>query len=256
MGKTNIAWADYSWNPIRARNKETRAVGWHCTHVTEACRNCYAEKFNQRRGTGLEYKPGNLNKVALFLDENMMGDPARWKKPGKIFVCSMTDLFGDFVERAWQDRIFDVAEKCPQHILQILTKRPLAQLEYICNRYGEKGPPANVWLGTSIAENHEAGEFLSALVNTPAAMRWVSAEPLLEYVDMRPWLRKIGWVVVGGESGSKRMMPHDAARRVLADCREFGTAFFAKQLSEVEGRDTFKVLEHFPADLQVREFPQ
>src|SRR6185295_1326030 len=112
--KTKIEWTDATWNPIRARNTKTGKTGWFCTHVSEGCANCYAERINVKPGatggTGLPYKPGHLanGDVELFLDENTLTQPLRWRAPRMVFVCSMTDLFADFVPDEWLDRIFAV----------------------------------------------------------------------------------------------------------------------------------------------------
>lgn len=127
--RSAIEWTDATCNPIRATRTTGQLMqqlryGWHCEHVSEGCRNCYAEGFNRRLGTGLDYKPGYRRDIALFLDEKMLLQPLRWRKPRKIFVCSMTDLFADFVPDEWIDKMFAVMALCPQHIFQVLTKRP------------------------------------------------------------------------------------------------------------------------------------
>ena len=100
MGSTSkIEWTDSTWTPIRARNKATGKVGWHCEHSTTGCEFCYSESINLRLGTGLPFKPGHRKDVELFLDEAMLMAPLKWRKPRMVFVCSMTDLFADFVYR-------------------------------------------------------------------------------------------------------------------------------------------------------------
>ncbi|MEK9751770.1 MAG: DUF5131 family protein [Rhodospirillaceae bacterium] len=106
--RSRIEWTDASWTPIRARNRATGKVGWHCEHVSEGCRNCYAERWNRPYGTGLPYKPGHRADVELFLDEQLLTQPLRWRRPRRVFVCSMTDLFADFVPDEWIDRVFAV----------------------------------------------------------------------------------------------------------------------------------------------------
>jgi protein gp37 len=135
--RSAIEWTDASWNPIRASVATPNGIkiGWHCEHASEGCRNCYAEAFNRRLGTGFDYKPGHLVRpgphhgdlprgdVSVFLDETMLLRPLKWKKPRKIFVCSMTDLFGRFVTDEMIVRMFAVMALCPQHQFQVLTKR-------------------------------------------------------------------------------------------------------------------------------------
>lgn len=143
-----------SWNPIRARNLKTGKIGWHCTHASDGCRNCYAERLNLNRrglafGTGLPYKPGHeqaagsaegatgtqKDSIEIFLDDKTLAQPLRWRRPRTIFVCSMTDLFGAFVPDAMIDRVFAVAALCPQHTFIVLTKRSARMREYLSQDY-------------------------------------------------------------------------------------------------------------------------
>lgn len=139
-----------SWNPIRARDRATGRVGWHCTHASDGCRNCYAERLNLNRrgfafGTGLPYKPGyaqaagsaegatgaQTGRVEIFLDDATLAQPLRWRQPRTIFVCSMTDPFGAFVPDTMIDRIFAIAALCPQHTFIVLTKRSERMRHYL-----------------------------------------------------------------------------------------------------------------------------
>lgn len=129
--KTNIEWTNATWNPIRARNKVTGKVGWHCEHATTGCEHCYSEGFNKRLGTGLAFKPGHRMDIEIFLDEQMLTQPLRWKKPRKIFVCSMTDAFADFVTDEMLDKMFAVMALAPQHTFQVLTKRAERMRRYM-----------------------------------------------------------------------------------------------------------------------------
>jgi protein gp37 len=219
--RSKIEWTDASWNPIRARNKTTGRTGWHCEHVSEGCRNCYAEGFNRRLGTGLAFKPGALSHedAELFLDESLLTQPLRWKRPRRIFVCSMTDLFSRFVPDEWIDKIFAVMALCPQHTFQVLTKRSERMKNYVSaivetfhaspigmdERFGGlcvdlSGSPCaagafeeidwplpNVWLGISAEDQGTADRRIPELLRTPSAMRFVSLEPLLGPIDLT-WL--------------------------------------------------------------------
>ena len=212
--KSKIEWTDASWTPIRARNKETGKVGWHCEHVTPGCENCYAETLNKRLGTGFPFKPGHRKDVDLFLDEAMLLKPLHWRKPRMIFVCSMTDLFADFVPDAWIDKVFAVMALCPHHTFQILTKRSKRMRQYCSEQHAEhritsttylvrsggndntgmiSWPLPNVWLGVSCEDQQRADERIPDLLDTPAAVRFVSAEPLLgpidfENIEITSWL--------------------------------------------------------------------
>jgi protein gp37 len=219
---SQIEWTDATWNPIRARYLEIQndgsgkeRTGWHCEHVSDGCRHCYAERFNQRLGTGRDFKPGELyreekkgyhnGEAKLFLDETMLTLPLRWKKPRMIFVCSMTDLFADFVPDEFIDKMVAVMALSPQHTFQVLTKRAARMKEWFApfdsrraDSLGKKvlelgytgpleslpWPLPNVWLGVSTERQQEADERIPLLLDTPAAILFVSAEPLLGQLDL------------------------------------------------------------------------
>lgn len=125
MGATSISWTDNSWNPLRARDPKDGKSGWHCVRISPACKHCYASTFNGRRlpngGTGLDYVA--TSPAESYLDEEVLKQPLKWRKPKRIFVGSMTDLFGDWVKDEWIDRMFAVMALCRQHTFQVLTKR-------------------------------------------------------------------------------------------------------------------------------------
>ncbi|RWQ12383.1 DUF5131 family protein [Mesorhizobium sp.] len=286
--KSAIEWTDATWTPIRARNRATGKVGWHCEHDTTGCQFCYSEGFNKRLGTGLPFKPGHRKDIDIFLDEEMLTAPLRWKKPRMIFVCSMTDLFADFVPDEWIDKVFAIMALAPQHTFQVLTKRAKRMREYLTQhrtvqqadvrnrlawettidvmslwfpdwkREGIDGPHRsraiaaftawplpNVWLGVSAERQQEADERIPELLATPAAVRFVSAEPLLGPIDFGKIIRAatfagrlypdgktgpIGWIIVGGESGPSARPMHPAwARSIRDQCRAAGVHFFFKQ---------------------------
>ncbi len=220
--KSAIEWTDASWTPIRARNKATGKVGWHCVHASPGCQFCYAEGLNKRLGTGLPFKPGHEKDIEIFLDEEMLLAPLRWKRPRMIFVCSMTDLFADFVPDEMIDKLFAVMALAPQHTFQVLTKRSKRMRAYmaecdgsqewdgsafltawprrmgVANAMGEISfamnydvqlgrvhvlPLPNVWLGVSAEDQPRADERIPDLLASPAALRFVSAEPLLGPID-------------------------------------------------------------------------
>ncbi|MCA0025512.1 MULTISPECIES: phage Gp37/Gp68 family protein [unclassified Mesorhizobium] len=286
--KSAIEWTDATWTPIRARYWEIQKdgsgkerIGWHCEHASEGCRFCYAEGFNRRLGTGLDFKPGELfreekrgyknGEVKLFLDEEMLTAPLRWKKPRMIFVCSMTDLFADFVPDEWIDRMFAVMARSRHHTFQVLTKRAARMRAYLARfkpdgqgwitPNGEDGyqsrapldpkrwPLPNVWLGVSAERQQEADERIPELLATPAAIRFVSAEPLLGPIDFYetsaampveghswkngPILQGVDWIIAGGESGPSARPMHPAwARSIRDQCHAAGVSFFFKQWGE------------------------
>jgi protein gp37 len=281
---SKIEWTDAT--PIRARNLVTGKIGWHCEHASEGCRFCYAESINRRLGTGLDFKPGHRKDIQIFLDEKMLLAPLRWKKPRTIFVCSMTDLFADFVKDEWIDRVFAVMALCPQHRFQVLTKRARWMREYfarkdtaarwvfqacqinkirscydvvspeIAAKWSRDGLP-NVWLGISAEDQARADERIPELLQTPAAVRFVSLEPLLGSIDLTKLgdvtmrlnaftgeashllgmkaktLDGLDWIIVGGESGKgARPMHVHWAREIRDQCQAAGIPFFFKQWGE------------------------
>ena len=210
--KSRIEWTESTWTPIRARNLNTGKVGWYCEHASDGCRFCYAEGMNNRLGTGLPFKPGHRSRdIEIFLDEKMLLAPLRWRKPRMIFVCSMTDLFADFVRDEWIDRVFAMMALAPQHTFQVLTKRAERMRQYLNaedvyyrihssraqlydgpDREPFAWPIPNVWIGVSAERQKEADERIPHLLATPSAVRFVSLEPLLGPIDIRQWMHSYG----------------------------------------------------------------
>ena len=199
MGKSKIEWTDKTWNPIRAENLETGGIGHFCEHVSEGCRNCYAEAMQVRFRNKIRFARQDRDKVDIFLDHDELQEARRWQKPSLVFVCSMTDLFGDWVEDEWLEAIFAVMGACPKHFFQILTKRedrmhdfmrsPEARQAYNATRLApDVWPPPNVCLGVSVEDQKTADSRIPVLLSTPAAFRNVSYEPALGPVDFTPWL--------------------------------------------------------------------
>lgn len=276
MGDTSIEWTNKSWNPIRARNLETGGVGHFCEKVSPGCANCYAARMQPRFKNHIRYNAADFDKVELFLDEGVLCEPLSWQKPCNIFVCSMTDLFADFVHDEDIRRILAVMMVARRHTFQILTKRPDRMREFFkanspndCyveevtemrrantfsrltaelrtrdrfDKLPSEWPLPNVWLGTSVENQGYADGRIEDLLKVPAAVRWLSCEPLLEPINIynyldRPGLhdvtRRIDWVVVGGESGP-RARPFDLswARSLVGQCRVAGVPCFVKQLGK------------------------
>jgi len=284
-----IAWTDQTWNPIRG-----------CSRVSEGCRHCYAETVAARfswpaqrgapnvetgeieggRGAGpyhgLATAKGWTGEVRLI--EEHLADPLRWKRPRRVFVNSMSDLFHERVPDEWIDRIFAVMALSPRHTFQVLTKRP-ERMRAQLHRRGmydgvlraaedlrrafprtTRAPVSdptlhglpNVWLGVSVEDQRTADERIPLLLETPAAVRFVSYEPALEPVDFLGLINRrcktehpfqascrlvehgqtgIDWLIVGGESGpGARWFEIEWARSTIAACRAAGVACFLKQL--------------------------
>ncbi len=259
MGKSTIEWTNETWNPT---------VG--CTPISPGCHLCYASRMSWRlanmgrseyvdltvmRNAPARAGGGNrpvFNGVVRQLPDRL-SLPSTWRKPRMIFVNSMSDLFHKEVSDDFIKAVFEVMLACPQHTFQVLTKRPerAADLARILPW------PSNIWLGTS-AENQECLDDRAAfLIRCPAAVRFLSCEPLLGPLDLRAYLSSLHWVIFGAESGpGARPCELDWIGDGLRDCRQAGVAAFVKQLSSgIRGQVT-KEPEKWPAELRVREFPK
>jgi protein gp37 len=276
MTKTEIAWSDEVWNPVTG-----------CTKVSAGCKNCYAEAvanrwWGKRKFTDVRTHPERLDA------------PLRWRKPRRVFVNSMSDLFHDDVPDEFLDEVFRVMMRAspsvvrleasgfvqlPQkHVFQILTKRPERMRDYIRGdvhkRIGASlcWPLPCVWLGVSCENQETANERVPLLLETPAALRFLSCEPLLEELSIDRWLHdsncwapndagpcicaepfedRIDWVIVGGESGpGHRPMDLAWARHLLEQCRAAKVPFFMKQVSAPrpgQGEDALgEIVQEFP----------
>ena len=222
---SSIEWTDNTWNPIRGLGLNR----WQCQKISPGCDNCYASTMNHRWG-GDEYLPSSTLWPAVRLDEQALSLPSTWKTPRRVFVCSMTDLFGEWVPPDWQHAIFEVMRECPQHQFQVLTKRPSIMQYFARSYYVGRSPLPNVWLGVSIEDDRYCWR-AEVLKKIPAAVRFISAEPLIGPLPSLP-LEGIDWLIAGGESGSRhRPMDVDWVRE-LRDASvgaDPPTAFFFKQ---------------------------
>lgn len=210
-----IEWTDATWNPVTG-----------CTKITAGCDNCYAARFSERfRGV-----PGHPfeNGFDLTIRPERLGQPLLWRRSRMIFVNSMSDLFHKEVPNAFIDQVFDTMEQADHHVFQVLTKRSSLMRDYLKQRYAERLPPKHIWLGVSV-ENSRARSRVEHLRATPAAVRFLSVEPLIGPVGKID-LTGIHWVIAGGESGpGARPMHIDWAREIRDECASQGVAFFFKQ---------------------------
>jgi protein gp37 len=293
MGLTSIEWTDASWNPVRG-----------CEKVSPGCKHCYAETVAARfSGPGQPYeglvklrasgKHGRAvwNGKVRMVDDHL-ADPLRWKRPRRVFVNSMSDLFHEGLTNEQIAAVFGVMAAAPRHTFQILTKRAERMREWfewmerravarseelgtsayahadVCQLAaldrGVEGvlhpikgtlrswpwPLPNVWLGVSVEDQRRADERIPLLLQTPAAVRFVSAEPLLGPVDLAPWIelkrwdstgrelprRGIDWVIAGAESGPGARPMDEACVRSLRDqCAAAGVPLFYKQRLDERG---------------------
>lgn len=224
MAETQIEWTDATWNPVAG-----------CSIVTAGCTHCYAMEMAKRlEAMGIEKYSGLTRKTGRRIvwngvvreDREALSIPHRWRKPRKIFVNSMSDLFHERVRDAFILDVWQVMRETPHHNYQILTKRPERMAELVADKIGDVLP--NVWLGTSI-ENADVVNRLMHLRKAPAAIRFISFEPLIGAVGAVD-LQDIHWAIVGGESGkSARPIREEWIDEIYAQCLSSGTAFFFKQ---------------------------
>lgn len=259
---TKIEWTDETWNPVTG-----------CTKVSSGCKNCYAERMAKRLAGRYGYPADDPFRVTIHPDR--LEQPLRWRKPRRVFVCSMSDFFHPSIPLWFEAKMLDVMRRCPQHTFQILTKRTeqLALFDKVC---GWPDDLPNVWLGVS-AENQEAAdERIPALMCVPAAVRFVSCEPLLSDIDLTQAMYGkesfgmncfgftngfgyeyfLHWIIAGCESGSGRRRADARWFRNLRDqCRAGDVPFFLKQmdrngkiekLPELDGR----VWTEFPESVE------
>jgi protein gp37 len=224
MADTSIEWTDCTWNPVAG-----------CSIATAGCTNCYAMRMAARldamgvaKYQGITRKSGKkyIWNGQIRLDWDALKIPMKWRKPRRIFVNSMSDLFHSDVSPAFVSEVWNVMASTPIHTYQILTKRPDRMRAVIC----EQGLPTlpNVWLGTSVEDKRVLSR-LDELRLTPASLRFVSFEPLIGSVANAD-LSGIHWAIVGGESGpGAREMKEEWVEEIYSRCLVAGTAFFFKQ---------------------------
>lgn len=222
---SKIEWTDKTWNPVTG-----------CTKVSQGCKNCYAERIYERFNGHGSFKN-------IICHHNRLGHPLKWKKPSMIFVNSMSDLFHEDVPFEFIDHVFDNMYASNWHIFQVLTKRPERMLAFYewkqagnGFKFGDHWPLKNVWIGVSVEDQEAADERIPLLLKVPAAVRFLSCEPLLGEIDLGRdviFLKKLHWVIVGGESGSgARPMHPDWVISLRDQCKVADISFFFKQWGE------------------------
>jgi len=213
---TTIEWTNKTWNPTTG-----------CTKISAGCKFCYAEVMHKRlRGMGQAHYSEPFTTLRIHAD--FLDLPRTWKKPTKVFVNSMSDLFHEDIPLEFIQAVFKVMNETPQHTYQILTKRSerLSRLNGILNW------TPNIWMGVSVEDNR-ALHRIDHLLCIPAHVRWLSIEPMIFPVDLTDeLLHGISWVVCGGESGPKkaiRLMKQEWVSDIQNQCARNGVPFFFKQ---------------------------
>ena len=214
---SKIEWTEATWNPTTG-----------CTKISEGCKNCYAEKMSKR------LKLMGVKKYSKQFEFSQHEDdldlPLKWKKPRKIFVNSMSDLFHENSDLTFIGRCFLTMKKSEKHIFQILTKRPKKMLEYSIQHKKFFGTPIDehIWLGTSV-ENKKNVPRIDYLRKINCPIKFVSFEPLIGSVGKID-LTNIQWVIIGGESGPKyRPVKEEWIQEIISQCREQDVKVFFKQ---------------------------
>lgn len=217
---TAIEWTDKTWNPTTGCNK-----------VSPGCKHCYAETITKR------FHANFPNGFRFTLHSERLGEPLKWRKPSRVFVNSMSDLFHEQMPISFLAQVFEVMQKADHHVFQILTKRH--------ERLVELAPllpwPDNVWMGVSV-ESQKYAHRVDYLRQVPAKVRFLSCEPLLGPLELD--LTGIHWVITGGESGLKhRPIKEEWVRSIRDQCQEEGVAFFHKQWGGVRPKSNGRVLD-------------
>ena len=274
MNVTPIEWTTFSANPIKYRDANGKTV-WACVHHSPGCLHCYSETLAKRYGRGGPFNVPTTSKVTPFLDEKELRQMLTAKRIGgqdvsgsRCFVGDMTDIFGEWVSDELLDQLFAVFALRSDVTWQVLTKRADRMREYLSYEYrwaqveaacddlvGRSEAPAlatperkslpNVHLGVSCEDQQRADERIPMLLQTPAAVRFISAEPLLGSINLSRYFYgpsnwnpnlQLHWVIVGGESGSgARPCELEWIRAIVAQCESADVACFVKQLGAVPG---------------------
>lgn len=224
MAASEIEWTEATWNPVAG-----------CTVLSPGCANCYAMRMAARlQAMGMPKYAGTTRRsgkrhvwtTRVNVDTTVLAAPLGWKKPQRIFVNSMSDLFQENVDESFIRAVWRIMAEAHWHSFQVLTKRPERMLDVLAKPRFSVLP--NVWLGTSV-ENADYLERIDLLRQVPARVRFVSFEPLLGPI-VQPNLRGIHWAIIGGESGPHaRPMQEWWVERLHDACERQGVAFFFKQ---------------------------
>ena len=283
---SKIEWTEKTWNPVSG-----------CTKISDGCKNCYAETMAKRlKAMGIkEYENG----FAVTLHPSRLREPLERKKPTMYFVCSMGDLFHEDVPFDYIDQIFSTMVLCPQHTFQVLTKRPDRMKKYlededrkfldIAGKNSCVYPLPNVWLGVTAENQEQADKRIPILLDTPAALRFVSIEPMIGAInltklekDMSDGTRygykmngltgvgyeympdsshewkwaKLDWVIVGGETGTgARPLQYEWVKNIQAQCETANVPFFFKKWGKL-GQIYKTLIDGYIDGVECRAMPE
>jgi protein gp37 len=244
---SKIEWTDATWNPVRG-----------CTKISPGCKYCYAERFAERF-RGVEGHPFEQG-FDLLLVPKKLGDPLRWSKPRMIFVNSMSDLFHERVPLRYIEKVAEKMRLANWHTYQVLTKRSRRLREVLSGPLKTAAREPHIWWGVSVEDCKHGLPRIADLQATPAAVRFLSVEPLPEDLENLP-LTGISWVIVGGESGpGARPMKQEWVLSIRDQCKAAKVPFFFKQWGGVRKKATGRTLlgrtyDGFPARVQNPALP-
>lgn len=227
---SEIEWTDATWNPVRG-----------CTKISPGCQHCYAETFAERfRGVpGHPYEQG----FDLRLIPDKLAEPLKWPASKSIFVNSMSDLFHEDVPDAYIEQVARVMHKADWHTYQVLTKRAERMRDLLRTRLAFAAQLSHVWWGVSVENRQHGLPRIDVLRGAPAAVRFLSVEPLLEDLGVLN-LAGIGWVIVGGESGAgARPMRKEWVLSIKQQCAAAEVPFFFKQWGGVRKGEAGRELD-------------
>jgi len=228
--ESSIEWTDSTWNPVRG-----------CSKISPGCKHCYAETFAERfRGVpGHPYERG----FDIRLVPERLADPLRWSDPRMIFVNSMSDLFHEKVPDEYIEQICEVMALAPWHIFQVLTKRAPRLATLLAGKLRKYAEMKHIWWGVSVENKKHGLPRVQELQKSPAKIRFLSVEPLLEDLG-RINLSGISWVIVGGESGpGARPIDANWVRSIRDQCARSGIPFFFKQWGGIRKKENGRMLD-------------
>lgn len=227
--QSKIEWTDATWNPIRG-----------CTKISPGCKHCYAERFAERF-RGVKDHPFEQG-FDLRLIPEKLADPLRWGDPKMVFVNSMSDLFHEAVPLSCISQVAATMRLARWHTYQVLTKRSERLREVLCGPFAALAKEEHIWWGVSVEDRKYGLPRIADLQSTPAAVRMLSVEPLLEDLGELP-LQGISWVIVGGESGPGARPLHESwVLSILDQCEAANVPFFFKQWGGVQKKAAGRTL--------------
>lgn len=236
---SKIEWCQETWNPITG-----------CTQISEGCSHCYAERMSKRLAGRYGYPKNDPFRVIYHPDR--IDQPLHWKKPRIVFVCSMGDIFHNDVDDWAIDRVMDRiwAAECNHHTFLILTKRPARMFKYFASMMNDQIEKPNLWLGVTAENQRRADERIPILLKIPAAVRFVSVEPMLGLVNIThndTIKGYLDWVICGAETGpGARPMKLGWAGFLKDQCAKAEVPFFFKKDSQGKRTLGGRLYEQYP----------